>query len=224
MMKLLFLIKAILLVVNYPIQSQIQEDKQSYILVFLTPANNRNISIEEAQVIENNHLRNIGHLSESGVLANAGPFEGGGEFMLLNTLTRNDTEALLNNDPAIQNGLLKMEILSMEFRKGGICSPEIPYEMKTFSFVRYSPTNQIASYKTNADFEMKRTHQRHVDLLISSGDVLIEGIFPGNDGGIIVYKGSSLDDQIDEDPAIKQGYLKAETSIIWLNVGSFCDN
>jgi uncharacterized protein YciI len=191
-------------------------------LVFLSPISNKQISAEEAQVIENDHLKNIGRLSESGVLANAGPFEGGGEFMLLNTNTRNDTEKLLQKDPAIQNGLFKMEILSMEFRKGGICKPDVPYEMKTFSFVRFYATNQIASYKTNVDFDMKRVHQNHLDYLSSSGNVLVEGIFPGNDGGIIIYKGHSLDDKIEDDPAIKGGYLKAETKTIWLNVGSFC--
>lgn len=222
-MKAILLLIAMIVLINLPSRSQSQ-DKKSYVLVFLSPVSNERISVEEAQVIENNHLRNIGRLSESGVLANAGPFEGGGELMVLNTNTRNDTEALLNKDPAIQNGLLKMEILSMEFRQGGICSPEIPYEMQTFSFVRYSPTNQIASYKANADFDMRSTHQNYIDYLSSTGNILVEGIFPGNDGGIIIYEGHSLDDKIEDDPAIKQGYLKAEIKTIWLNVGSFCNN
>jgi len=223
-MKATFLLTAAILLINLPSWSQNEDNQHSYMLVFLTPVNNNQISDEEAQVIENDHLRNIGRLSESGVLANAGPFEGGGELMVLNTNTRNATEALLKKDPAIQNGLLKMEILSMEFRQGGICNPHIPYEMKTFSFVRYSLTNQIASYKTNADFDMKRTHQGHIDYLSSSGNILAEGIFQGNDGGILIYKGNSLDSKIEDDPAIKQGYLKAEIKTIWLNVGSFCSN
>jgi len=223
-MKTIFLLTLVILLTNLPSWSQGEDKKQPYMLVFLTPLNNNQISVEEAQVIENDHLRNIGQLSESGILANAGPFEGGGELMVLNTNTRNDTETLLLKDPAIKNGLLKMEILSMEFRQGGICSPEIPFEMKTFSFVRYSPTNQIANYKTNADFDMKRAHQGHVDYLSSSGNVLVEGIFQGNDGGILIYKGNSLDAKIENDPAIKQGYLNAEIKTIWLNVGSFCGN
>ena len=95
--------------------------------------------------------------------------------------------------------------------------------MNTYAFVRYIPTNQIASYKTNADFDMKRVHQRYVNGLIETGNVIVEGIFPGNDGGILIYRKGTLDDQIKLDPAIKEGYLSAEISTIWLNKGSFCD-
>lgn len=222
-MKAILLMTVVMMWIHLPSISQAQEKQQTYMLAFLTPKDNEQLSAEEIQVLENDHLRNIGKLSESGVLANAGPFEGGGELMLLNTSTRNDTEDLLLKDPAVQNGLFKIEILSMEFRRGGICNPDVPYEIKPFSFVRYLPTNQIASYKTNADFDMRRTHQNHIDHLSATGNVLVEGVFPGNDGGILIYKGNSLDDKISDDPAIKQGYLKAELKTIWLNKGSFCD-
>jgi len=200
------------------------EGNNNYILVLLTSIQNANLTVEEKQVIENNHLRNIGRMSENGLIANAGPFEGGGEIMLLNTTTRNETESLLEQDPAISNGLMTMEILSLQIRIGGICDPVFPYEMKTYSFVRYSPTNQIASYKTNSDLEMKRSHQRHIEMLTASGSIIMEGVFPANDGGIMIFKGSSLNEDINKDPAIMEGYLKSEIKTIWLNKGSFCDN
>ena len=200
-----------------------QDESGSYIVAFLTPIKNEDLSAQEIQVIENNHLRNIGRLSEDGLIANAGPFEGAGEFIIFNSKTLKETESILEMDPAVKNGLLEIEILSLQIRTGSICDPLIPYEMKTYTFVRFLPTNQIASYKTNTSFDMNRLHQGHLNKLVFSEDVLMEGLFSGNDGGILIYKGNTLDNRISEDPAIKEGYLKADFQTIWLNKGSFCD-
>ena len=192
--------------------------------VFLIPNENTQLGLAEKQIIENDHLRNIGRLSESGLLANAWPIEGGSEVMVLNTSTRAQTKAVLMNDPAIAENLFLIEILGWEIRYGGICEPDFPYEMSTYTMIRYLPTNQIASYKTSVDFEMRSKHQDYINSLIDSQDVIVEGYFGTNDGGILIYKGNTLDPLIKQDASIKDGYLTAETSIIWLNKGSFCDN
>ncbi len=193
-----------------------------FMVVFLTPSKNH-LSVENSQKIENEHLRTISRLADEGILVNAGLFEGGGEVLILNTTSRAETEQLLNNDPAILEGFYNAEILGWTLRYGGICDPPAPYEMKTFSFVRYRPANQIASYKTNVDLDMKAGHLKHVEKLLLTGDVLVEGFFGGNDGGILIYQKDRLDELISQDPAISEGYITIEKKIIWLNKGSFCE-
>lgn len=204
----------------YP-QSISQE--KSYIIVFLTPRSNDGLAEDEIQIIDNDHLRNIGRLSENKILANAGPFEGGGEIMILNLNSGHEAEVLLSKDPLVQNKLVTYEILPLEIRTGSICEPSYPYEMRIYDFVRYTPTNQIASFKTNSDFEMKRLHEQYLKELLKTGEVILEGVFGGNDGGILIYNSSSKILPIENDPAISKGYLLAENKKIWLNKGSFCD-
>ena len=195
-----------------------------YMLVFLSPNENTQLGSAEKQILENDHLRNIGRLSESGILANAWPIEGGSEVMVLNTSTLAQTEAVLMNDPAVAENLFYVEILGWRIQYGGICDPDFPYEMSTYTMIRYLPTNQIASYKTSVDFDMRTGHQEYINSLIESNDVIVEGYFGTNDGGILIYKGNALDPLIEQDVSIKDGYLVANKYTIWLNKGSFCTN
>ena len=58
----------------------------SYQLVILKLGNNNNsFSKEEVHRMENEHMRYISRLSKAGQLANAGPFEGGGEILVMNS-------------------------------------------------------------------------------------------------------------------------------------------
>lgn len=195
---------------------------EHFMLVFLTKSKDH-ILVEDSHEIENEHLRTISRLADQGFLVNAGPFEGGGEILLLNTKSREETELLLSNDPAIREGFFTTEILGWTLRYGGICDPQVPYEMTTYSFVRYTPASQIASYKTNVDLDMKAGHLKYIEKLMLTGKVVVEGFFAGNDGGIIIYQKDQLDELISQDPAILEGYMKIETKTIWLNKGSFCE-
>jgi len=152
-----------------------------FMIVFLTVSNNQNL-VEDSQEIENEHLRNISRLADQGFLVNAGSFEGGGEVLILNTKSRTETELLLSDDRAIRDGFYTAEILGWTLRYGGICDPPVPYEMNTYTFVRYRPANQIASYKTNVDLDMKAGHLKHIEKLLLTGKVVAEGFFAGNDG------------------------------------------
>lgn len=202
------------------LSSQAQRGNK-FMFVFLTPSNSmENTAVQE---IENEHLRNISRLADQGYLVNAGPFEGGGEILIFNTSSREETEKLLQKDPAIEKGLYKMEILNWSLRFGGICDPLVPYEMKTYSFIRFIPINQIASFKTSVDLKMKTEHQKHLERLMLTGEVVVEGEFSGNEGGIMVYNENMLNSLVKEDPSVLNGYMRIEERIIWLNKGSFCD-
>ncbi len=199
------------------------QEKNTYLLVILQQVNSTNsYSEEEIQVMENEHMRHISRLSKDGQLANAGPFEEGGEILVMNTTTRQETEDLLLNDLIIKNGLYKMEILQLIFDYGNVCEAIVPYEMKTYTLVRYMPANQIASYKANMNYKMQEGHKEHLDELIQTGEVIVIGSFTGNDGGIIIYEKDALNTFVQKDPSIVNGYMIAQSKTIWLNKGSFC--
>jgi uncharacterized protein YciI len=77
-----------------------------YKLVFLTESKNHN-PVENIQAVENEHLRTISRLADRGLLVNAGPFEGGGELLILITKSRAETEELLNNDRAFTEAIVR---------------------------------------------------------------------------------------------------------------------
>ncbi len=200
------------------------QESDNYMFVFVRINNSGNsFTEEEIQVMENEHLRHISRMSENGDLANAGPLEGGGEILILNTATVDEANELLKNDPVIKNNIYSVEVFSFKLEYGKVCEPVIPYEMKTYTLVRYRPTNQIASYKANMDYRMQSGHKTHIDKLIKSGNVLIVGNFPGNDGGIIIYKKDMLNKLVETDPSIENGYMNIQTKTVWLNKGSFCN-
>jgi hypothetical protein len=212
-----FRLEILLLFVSFSLFAQ---EETNYSAVFLTKNSSNTITGDELQKLENEHLRSIGRLSDSGILLNGGPLEGAGEFLILAVSGRDEAVIWLEKDPA--NFLYDAEILSFELRYGQICDPDLPYEMKTYSLVRYYPTNQIASYKSNADFQMQTGHDAHIKMMISSGQVVAEGTFGGNDGGLIIYEKDALNKTVQKDPAIADGYLKTNSFTIWLNKGSFC--
>lgn len=187
--------------------------QEQYIAVFLRKKPDVN-----DQVMENQHLRVIGQMSEAGILANGGPFENDDELLILQSSVEEARKWL--QEPTAT--LYDLELFSLEIRYGKICPPQVPYEMKTFTLVRYQPTNQIASYKSNSDFQVRTGHEEHLKRLITSGQVIMEGSFGGNDGGMIIYNKDALNNTVSRDPAILKGYLLADRQTIWLNKGSFC--
>ncbi|UJP63345.1 YciI family protein [Mongoliitalea daihaiensis] len=71
-------------------------------------------SPEQRTEIQKGHMANINRLAEDGKLILAGPFIDGKEkrgIFLFNVATKEEAEALTNTDPAIQAGVLKMELI-----------------------------------------------------------------------------------------------------------------
>jgi len=174
--------------------------------------------------IENRHLKRISDLSDDGYIVNAGPMEGGGEMLIFQVQSTGQVHDLLKRELAVAEGLYEYEVLDWTLRYGRICDPSIPYEVTTFSFVRFNQSNAAANYKAREDLEMKLAHQQHMEKILQTGQVMAEGFFDRNEGSVIIYPEHQLDDMINENPAVKKGYLAPDFQIIWLNKGSFCEN
>ena len=143
--------------------------------------------------------------------------------MVLDVESTAQAKALLSQDPAIKSNLFKTEFLQWKIDFVAICLPTVPYEMATFQMARFIPANQIASYKTNSDFDMRSKHNEFLEDIQATGQAIVSGHFGNNDGGVLIYQESIATEIIENNPAIKAGYLEAEVSKIWLNLGSFCD-
>jgi len=88
---------------------------KTYVMAFLLSGDRvQEYSQEERTEIQKGHMANINRLAENGKLILAGPFIDGKEkrgIFLFNVSTKEEAEALTNTDPAIQAGVLKMELI-----------------------------------------------------------------------------------------------------------------
>lgn len=86
---------------------------KQYVLALLKSGPNRNQDKEASQKLMMAHLQNIERLANKGKLVVAGPFMESGDLRglyIFNVTTKEEAEALVNTDPAIQAGSLVMEL------------------------------------------------------------------------------------------------------------------
>ncbi|MFD2036894.1 YciI family protein [Belliella marina] len=86
-----------------------------YVMAFLLAGDRVNeYSKEERIEIQKGHMANINKLAEEGKLVLAGPFIDGGDkrgIFIFDVTTKSEAETLTNSDPAVQAGVLKMELV-----------------------------------------------------------------------------------------------------------------
>lgn len=86
---------------------------RTYVMAFLRKGPAQGLPEEEANPLQKAHLENITRLAEAGKLAVAGPFLDSGELRgiyIFNVSTVEEAERLTRTDPAIQAGILAMEL------------------------------------------------------------------------------------------------------------------
>lgn len=86
---------------------------RSYVMAFLKTGPNRSQSAEEAQKLQRAHLDNIKRLADEGKLVLAGPFLDDGKLRgiyIFAVESVEEAKALTATDPAIQAGILEMEL------------------------------------------------------------------------------------------------------------------
>lgn len=83
-----------------------------YHFVMLSKGENRSHDTETAKKLQEGHMANIQKMADDGLLVLAGPFADtlGGGIFVLKTATIEETERILQNDPAIKAGRLKYTI------------------------------------------------------------------------------------------------------------------
>src|SRR5215469_4334917 len=85
---------------------------KKYVMAFLK-AGPTKVSGEEAEKLQNDHLKNIIRLADEGKLAVAGPFLDHGDvrgIFIFNVETVEEARKLTESDPAVQRGTLQFEL------------------------------------------------------------------------------------------------------------------
>lgn len=86
---------------------------KKYVIAFLKKGTNHNLDSTKTNELQTAHLRNIQTMGNEGKLIIAGPFFGDGDLRgiyIFNVKSIEEAEKLTNSDPAIQAGILAMEL------------------------------------------------------------------------------------------------------------------
>lgn len=205
------------LLITFGLMLALQSYGQQYnhVFVFLNSKPDiEEITTEAEEVLHKAHRENIGKLVAEGKMIVAGPFDGGGGIFILTTGQASVAQDWLESDPAIKANRWDIELYPVKYLHGGACLAKEPYEMVSYNFARVNYVNDIANYKSNQD---------GADIwenLVDAKDILMVGIFPQRDGGVIVYTNKEktllFGNNQDEQVSLAQKKL-------WVAKGSFCE-
>lgn len=195
---------------------------KAYSIVFLNKKEDAvKLSKAETTKIMEGHLANINRLAKEGKLLAAGPFQGGGGLFILNTESTDEAQRWIDTDPGIQAKRWNIEILPYKPRHGGVCPVQEPYEMVTYSFIRYDAI--VSKFTANNYPEIMKRHNEYLQQLTQTGNVITEAAFGEHDGGILVMQGEVQQDVIEKDPGIVEGLIQHQPKKLYIAKGSFCE-
>ncbi len=196
---------------------------KSYTIVFLNnKPDKEKIDKETENKLFQGHMDNIGRLAKEGKLLAAGPFHGGGGIFILNTTSLEQARDWVSTDPAVRANRWNIEILPYTPRIGSVCTVTEPYEMVSYTFVRF---NAIVEKFTASTYpSLIRQHEAYLKHITDTASVVTEAIFGPNEGGILIVKGGLASDTFSEDPGVQQGLLDVQIKQIYIARTSFCED
>lgn len=228
-MKLRFILLALLLAVV--VQAQAQYGDGRYTFVFLnTNPNRAELPKEQVDSLQTGHMNNINRLVKEQKMIAAGPFYTGGGVFLFDT-NKEDTEAVLNSDPAISAGRFKLEVYPFDLMEGKLCTlwhmDEADVEMTTYFFVRFEPNKEdenIDAVKTNRFTEnvLKELKRKYKDKAELVGAINLNT----NEGQVIIYKSDQergIEDLFANHELVKKRLMTYYHRQIYFPKGIFCE-
>ena len=196
--------------------------QDNFMFVFLNTNQQRKVLPQTAvDSLQKGHLANITKLAREDKLHVAGPFHGGGGIFILNTTSLDSASKWISTDPAISAGRFKIEILPWTPRIGSICLVDEESEMVEYTFVRFN--THITKFNVQEAPEWFMKHDKFINDLRKTGNIVSEGIFDNSDGSTLVMKGALQKEVILSDPAVMNGILQPDIKTIWVGKGSFCE-
>jgi uncharacterized protein YciI len=203
---------------NLAVCAQVPE----FIFVFLNKKTQSDHTPKEVvdQLMEG-HMANIDRLAGEGKLVAAGPFDGGGGIFIFRSSRTEEVKEWIQTDPAVKANRWNVEVLPYFPRQGSVCDAPEPYEMVTYTLIRYVP--DITKFNIAYAPDSMRSHDLYLEKLAGTGHVVTEATFGPSDGGILVMRGDAGDTLTEEDPAVADGVLTAEVKKLWIARGAFCE-
>ncbi len=175
---------------------------------------------EEIDKIMEGHMANINRLAQEKKLIAAGPFDGGGGIFILNTTSIDQARSWLSTDPGVKANRWDVEVFSYTPRIGAACLVNEPYEMVTYQFIRYKPD---VSKAIGNNVESFNKHDAYLKELAQQGNIVAEGYFGEQQGGILIMKSELPKETIEDDPAVEEGLLELDLKKLWIAKGAFCE-
>jgi len=178
------------------------------------------LSKEASDKLMEGHMANINKLAKEEKLVAAGPFDGGGGIFMLNTPSVQVATEWLSTDPAVKAGRWDIEIYPYTPRVGSVCLVKEPYEMVTYSFVKFKVDLTKSTVNSAGIFF---AHDEYLKELRSKLSIIAEGIFGERDGGMLILKDEPPLQILEADPAVQQGLLELDIRKLWIAKGAFCE-
>lgn len=195
---------------------------QDFVFVFLNkkqqPSEMPKAEVEKTMA---GHMANINRLAKEGKLVAAGPFDGGGGIFIFKSDSKKQVEEWLSTDPGVQAKLWNIEIFPYQPRVGSVCLVGEPYEMINYTFVRFG-LNLTKYTVTQLPDELK-AHNDYLKKFVPAEDVVAEGSFGPEEGGILIMKVDVQQEVIERDPAIQKGFIGFDVKRLYIAKGSFCE-
>ena len=213
----------ILLLLTLFLANLSQAQSNNLFFVFLnTNPDKEQLGVEKAEQLQAAHLQNIDRLAKEGIIRAAGPFEGGGGFLILNTKDEESANTILQTDPAIKANRFNLEIFPLMLANNDLCGAKEPYEMITYQFVR---TIFNLDYFGDLDIWFAENRVFMADLNNHNDFVIAQGNFNNyNDGFLIldVEDARKAENIIKKHPAVKEGQINYEIKSLYIAKGTFC--
>lgn len=204
-----------------------QSASGKYFVFLNTNPERAEISENEANEIQTAHMANMDSLVAELKLLSAGPFQGGGGLQILAAANMEEAQELVNSDPAVKAHRLNTEIYPLAFGVGGVCPVKEPYEMVEYQFVRYVPVkDKMAEESEKKLLKLYKRHLSYVKANFFARGLIVDGNFGPNDGCFLVaFKtdDEEFDIFLKYDPMIRSEMYVAETTILWIAQGTFCE-
>lgn len=194
----------------------------SFIFVFLNkkPDGEKLTKAQEDKLMEG-HMANINKMAQENKLLAAGPFDGGGGIFIFNSHSAEEVRGWIADDPAVQAKRWNIEVLPFRVRSGSVCKAPEPYEMVTYNFIRFVPV--FSKFTVGDAPVIFKSHDDYLKKIEHSGNVIAEGVFGENEGGILIMNGDLQKEVIEFDPGVQQGLLELEFKKLWIAKGTFCE-
>lgn len=213
------------------VSTQAQYGDGRYTFVFLnTNPDRAELPKEQVDSLQAGHMNNINRLVKEKKMIAAGPFYTGGGIFLFDT-NQEETEAVLNSDPAIAAGRFKLEVYPFDLMQGKLCTlwhmDEADVEMTTYYFVRLMPNKDnenIYAIKTNRYTEnvlkdLKRKYKEQAELI---GAINLNT----NEGQLVIYRSDQeggIEDLFTQHELVKKGLMTYYHKQIYFPKGIFCE-
>jgi uncharacterized protein YciI len=192
-----------------------------FTFVFLNKkADAAQLSKEAGDKLMEGHMANINRLAAEKKLVAAGPFDGGGGMFILNTPSVSIATEWVSTDPAVQAQRWDIEIYPYTPRSGSACQVQPPYEMVSYTFVRYKVDITKSTVNSASIFF---SHDEYMKELKQGLTVIAEGVFGERDGGILIFKEEPTLSSLEADPGVQQGLLELDIRKLWIAKGAFCE-